>query len=262
MSKPNYSDSDFSDADFLDTQQSESRQAETHFSNADPDSLTPVTDVARQLQTDPYVLRQWSRKFGRYLSNSVNSEYPRFNRTDVITLTVVQTLLLQGFSDEQVQQHLAQRQNGAQAPSQPSSRFQAPAGMSSAAGRSPATETTKSEQFMPARAADTALPSSLQDIFSAIADNQRTVLSNQASVREIVGVVVQDNFNLKDENRKLRDRMLKLERVLAEYQRREELRKERLESRLRALETTTGGLQQQIAQLVQIIRKKKRGIFG
>ena len=55
--------------------------------------------------------------------------------------------------------------------------------------------------------------------------------------------------------------MLDLERTIAEYQRREELRKERLESRLRALETTTGGLQQQLAQLIQVIRKKRRGWF-
>ena len=60
------------------------------------------------------------------------------------------------------------------------------------------------------------------------------------------------------ENRKLRDRMLELERVLAEYQRREETRKERMENRLRALEGTVAALQQQIVQMVQIQRQPKR----
>jgi regulator of replication initiation timing len=87
------------------------------------------------------------------------------------------------------------------------------------------------------------------------------MLNNQTSMREIVGVVVQDNFNLKGENRKLRERMLELERTLAEYQRREETRKERLESRLRALEGTVGGLQHQIAQIVQLLRKRRRRFF-
>ena len=71
------------------------------------------------------------------------------------------------------------------------------------------------------------LPQALGDILSAIANSQQSVLNSQSTVREVVGVVVQDNFNLKEENRKLRDRMLELERVLAEYQRREETRKER-----------------------------------
>ena len=80
----------------------------------------------------------------------------------------------------------------------------------------------------------------------------------------MIGVIVHDNFNLKDENRKLRERMLEMERALAEYQRREETRKERMENRLRALEGTVGALQQQVAQLVQLYRqqrKPRRGWF-
>ena len=49
-----------------------------------------------------------------------------------------------------------------------------------------------------------------------------------------------------------------LERVLAEYQRREETRKERYENRLRALEGTVAALQQQIVQMVQVQRQPKR----
>src|SRR5690606_40696480 len=64
----------------------------------------------------------------------------------------------------------------------------------------------------------------------------------QTCALPILGVVVQDNFNLKDENRKLRDRMLEMERALAEYQRREETRKERMEGRMRALEAMVGAL--------------------
>ena len=95
------------------------------------------------------------------------------------------------------------------------------------------------------------LPQVLGDLLGTIASSQQSVLNSQSTLREMVGVVVQDNFTLKEENRRLRERMLELERVLAEYQRREETRKERLESRLRGLENTVAALQQQMAQLIQ-----------
>ncbi len=133
---------------------------------------------------------------------------------DVITLSIVQTLLVQGFTEDQI--------------STASDRCDRtkPGSSAGSSTRNPQTICAPTLQT----ADSDASRSRVQEVFGAIADNQRAILSNQATVREIVGVVVQDNFNLKDENRKLRDRMLELERVLAEYQRREELRKERLES--------------------------------
>lgn len=117
---------------------------------------------------------------------------------------------------------------------------------------------------VPEAEANAALARMVGNALDALAGTQQAVLNGQATVREILNVVVQDNFNLKDENRKLRDRMLELERALAEYQRREETRKERLEGRLRALEATVAALQQQVAQLVQIQRQqqRRRGWFG
>jgi hypothetical protein len=96
------------------------------------------------------------------------------------------------------------------------------------------------------------------DVLNTIVNSQQAVLNGQTGLRDMMGVVVQDNFNLKDENRKLRDRMLEMERALAEYQRREETRKERMEGRLRALEATVAALQHQVSQLVQIQRQQQR----
>lgn len=112
----------------------------------------------------------------------------------------------------------------------------------------------------------TALPEStstssgevLGDMLTTIATNQQSVLNVQDSLREMLNVIAQDNFNLKHENRKLRERMLEMERVLAEHQRREETRKEMLESRMRAVEGTLSALQQQLAQLVQLQRQRIR----
>lgn len=212
-------------------------------SDIDSGSL-PFNEAVRQLHTEPYLLRQWSRHYARFLSANAESDHPRYSNGDIITLSVVQTLLIQGYSEGQIQQHLIARQSDLG--SKPSFMID---------------PTAADSQLAVGRNSGDSVPDSLQDVFGALADNQRAILSNQATVRDIVGVVVQDNFSLKEENRKLRERMLDLERTIAEYQRREELRKERLESRLRALEATTGGLQQQIAQLIQVIRKKRRGWF-
>ncbi len=86
--------------------------------------------------------------------------------------------------------------------------------------------------------ADDAFLPILSEILRTIVSNQEAILNAQGMMRDMTNVVVQDNFNLKDDNRKLRERMLEMERVVAEYQRREETRKERLEGRLRAVEGT------------------------
>ena len=251
-------------------------------------------EAAQQLRAEPYLVRQWSQRFSEYLSINVNGEYPRYSSSDIITLSIIQTLIGQGQTDAHIFQHLSGRGPGNSGPgnSATAAGGSAPSPSPATAGRpqepnayvppsaSPPLNARQSvgRQTQPLPGNDPAgntdadfsvtqfnesgLPAPLTDVFSTLASNQRAVLNNQATVREIVGVIVQDNFNLKDENRKLRDRMLEMERALAEYQRREELRKERLESRLRALEGTVGALQQQIAQIVQVIRKKRRSWFG
>jgi flagellar capping protein FliD len=197
-------------------------------------------EVARHLRVDSAVLREWNRRFAQFLVTDFTGDDPRYSTADVAALVSIQKLLEQGLDDEQVIQLLTPK------------RIEIP----------------KAEPIAitphGAAGGDTTalMPQMVGDVLSTIANSQQTVLNSQAAVREIVGVVVQDNFNLKDENRKLRDRMLELERTFAEYQRREETRKERMESRLRAMENMVSALQQQVAQLVQAYRQRRRGWFG
>jgi DNA-binding transcriptional MerR regulator len=194
-------------------------------------------EVANHLRVDTETLRAWNRRFVQFLVSDVTVADPRYSTADVAALVTVQKLLDQGYTDEQVTQFLT-----------------------------PKRIEIKPEPMAltPANAAETTalVPQLFNDVLSTLANSQQSVLSSQAAVREMVGVVVQDNFNLKDENRKLRERMLELERALAEYQRREETRKERLESRLRAVENVLSALQQQVVQLVQIQRQRRRGWFS
>lgn len=201
-----------------------------------------ATEVAYHLQVTADVLHSWNQRFARFLSTQANGQEPRYSNADVAALVIVQKLLEQGFDDQQVSERLTPKRLV---------RDETPTiGLNSDQGR----------QLVEAKA--TLLPQALGDILSTIANSQQSVLNSQTTVREVMGVVVQDNFNLKEENRKLRERMLELERSLAEYQRREETRKERLESRLRALEGTMAAIQQQLAQVVQMQRQqaqRKRG---
>lgn len=204
-------------------------------SSAEPDYS--FAEVAQHLQVDATTLRAWNRRFAQFLVSDVSDDEPRYSTADIAALVTVQKLLDQGFNDDQVLQFLTPKR----------------------------IELAKPEPMALApNAAETAtfLPQVVGDVLSTIANGQQTVLNSQTAIREMVGVVVQDNFNLKDENRKLRDRMLEMERALAEYQRREETRKERLEGRVRALENVVAALQQQVAQLVQIQRQRRRGWFG
>ncbi len=191
--------------------------------------VTELLDVA------PSTLRRWIQRFADFLEQDAGASDALFGPTDVETLSVIRGLLAEGYTYEQIT-HRLQVLVAAHRDEEPQ------------------------EAAPLATPLNTNLPQAVTDVLHTMADTQQAILNSQTSIRELLGVVVQDNFNLKEENRKLRDRMLELERTLAEYQRREETRKERIENRLRALEGTLGALQQQIARWVEQ-QRRRRGWF-
>jgi len=203
-----------------------------------------VAEVASHLQIQPETLRQWNQRFAPLLGVEVVAALPRYTSADIAVLFTIQKYLDQGFNDDEVRSRMIPKRIMSQAAT--------------------STALATSETHGLALGDNLGLPQVVADLLSTIANSQQSVLNGQSTVREIVNVMVQDNFNLKDENRKLRDRVLELERVFAEYQRREETRKERLEGRLRGLEQTVMALQQQTAQIVQALRQRprRRGWFG
>ncbi len=204
--------------------------------HADAQAIQPMTfaQVTELLDVAPSTLRRWIQRFADFLEQQAVEGDALFSATDVETLSVIRGLLAEGYTYEQIThrlQVLVARQDG------------------------------EAQEAAPlATPLNANLPQAVTDVLHTMADTQQAILNSQTSIRELLGVVVQDNFNLKEENRKLRDRMLELERTLAEYQRREETRKERIENRLRALEGTLGALQQQIARWVEQ-QRRRRGWF-
>ncbi len=104
--------------------------------------------------------------------------------------------------------------------------------------------------------ADTALTDEMSASawLQTLADAQRAILNSQQANRDLIGVVIQDNFNLKAENQKLRDRMLVLERDLTELRRRDEARREAVEARLQAVEAAVNTLLDQLQRLQVRVR--------
>ncbi len=222
------------------------------------------TQMADHLQIEPRTLRAWNRHFAPALDADIDDDEPRYSGNDLAALTIAQRLLDRGQAFDEVLEHLA-----------PSPSQDTPSELADEIDLPP-TDFSVREYAAPelpmslenAEGQSFAVSQMVGDAFRAIATGQQSMLNNQSNLRDTLGIVVQDNFNLKDENRKLRERMVEVERTLAEYQRREELRKERLESRVRALEGTVNALQQQVVQVMQALRRqpppqrKRRGFFG
>jgi flagellar capping protein FliD len=216
-------------------------------SDSTPQSYT-LAAVARHLDISTESLQRLRRRFSHYLGPEASLPEPHFSSADVAAIVTIQKLLAQGYDDEQIDEHLTPVHLDVEpAPDFPTT-----------------VQPYSAQPYGGDVESASALPQVVGDVLNTIVTGQQAVLNGQTSLRDMMGVVVQDNFNLKDENRKLRDRMLEMERALAEYQRREETRKERMEGRMRALEATVAALQQQVAQLVQIQRQqqRKRGWFG
>lgn len=171
-------------------------------------------EIVARLEVSPSTLRRWSEEFAEFLSSEANppegKQQRRYSDEDLATFITVKGLMSEGLTYEQVRQRLRE--------SQASKKSDGPGSMVAA------------EAALPLAPAMTFLADTLHNV----ADSQQAVLNSQAANRELLGVVLQDNFNLKEENTRLRERMLELERQMAQLRRDEEARRESLRSELEA----------------------------
>lgn len=183
-------------------------------------NLRPPSDVAYELNISSSTLRRWSTEFADFLSDSAGRPelspsgepvHRRYAEEDVKVLSSVSELLSRGLTYreiaaqlERVRQGLNQETYGKELAVMPS------------AGES-----------------GSALSTSFSFLGSAmerVVESQQVVLSSQQANRDLLGIVIQDNFNLKEENSRIRERMLQLERDVSELKRLEgSLRGELLE---------------------------------
>lgn len=230
----------------------------------DEQILKPA-DIAQSLGISTATLRRWSRRFEGTLQFADGQEqrsHRRYTTTDLETLELIKTLLDQGLTYDEVQRQLHQdRGEPRQSPSPGLARADQSmeVGSRSAEDQDYQDETAdeaaaENERMLVPRSsraaaeaeqnADGTAPALrfLRDAFDAVSDNQQIILNSQQANRDLLGVMIQDNLNLKGENTSLRERMLDLERELAELRRRQADYRERMETRVRVLEDAVATL--------------------
>jgi DNA-binding transcriptional MerR regulator len=183
------------------------------------------------LEVSPSTLRRWSNEFADYLSESAGrpqsegsgqATHRRYTDEDLETLMGIKGLLAEGLTYIQVGKRLE------------ALRLRQTAADGDFEG-DPAQVTVLGPSLQPSSDVSPAV-TILADTLHTVADGQQMLLGSQQANRDLLSVVLQDNFTLKEENSKLRDRMLELERDLAEIRRLDSTRRETLDARLRELE--------------------------
>ena len=175
-------------------------------------NLRSPGDVARELKISPSTLRRWSTEFADFLSETAGrleissqgeSAHRRYTDDDVRLLGSINELLNRGLTYREI---AAQLERARQDPDEEIHDDQL------------SVVPTRSE----AGAALSSTFSFLTNTMDRVVEGQQVVLSSQQANRDLLGIVIQDNFNLKEENSRLRDRMLQLERNVSELERRAE----------------------------------------
>jgi DNA-binding transcriptional MerR regulator len=214
-------------------------------------------EVATQLQVSPSTLRRWSNEFSDYFSDAAGrpqspdggqTAHRRYTDEDLETLLSIKGLLAEGLTYIQVGRRLeALRLRRATA----DDGVEGDVPQVTALGPS----LVDTSPIAPAVTV-------LADTLHTVADGQQLLLGSQQANRDLLTVVLQDNFGLKEENAKLRDRMLELERELAEIRRLDATRRDALEARMQKVEERAQQPRPQAARPGRPERPERSGCLG
>jgi DNA-binding transcriptional MerR regulator len=198
--------------------------------------------VANELDISPATLRRWSDEFTDFLSigagASKSRSHRRYTEQDVATLALIKELMNSGLTYEQVRLQLNGRTSNGDG-SEPeiihepvedndgSDNFER---ISTLVGE--AFDADDDRALITSNSDEPAAVTFLTNTLATLSDSQKSILNSQAANRELLGVLLQDNFNLKEENNRLRERMLDVERDVAQNRQDEEWRREALRQEL------------------------------
>ena len=163
-------------------------------------------EIATQLQVSPSTLRRWSNEFSDYLSDAAGrpqapaggqTAHRRYTDEDLETLLSIKGLLAEGLTYIQVGRRLE------------ALRLRQSAADDAVEGEIP--QVTALGPSLVDTSPIAPAVTVLADTLHTVADGQQLLLGSQQANRDLLTVVLQDNFGLKEENANLRDRMLELE---------------------------------------------------
>jgi DNA-binding transcriptional MerR regulator len=217
----------------------------------DPQFLRP-SEVADQLGISGATLRRWSSRFSAFLDladgGQESGSHRRYSATDLQTLARIKQLLEQGWTYEQVAGQLAPGDSdvatvAADHIPEEWAPMEDPEPLPDLPEEDPLSsrEEVATGQLQPIESL-TPAARFLRDAVQGMADNQQIILNSQQASRDLMGVMIQDNLNLKGDASSLRERMLELERELAELRRRQADYRERMETRVHVLEDAVARL--------------------
>lgn len=170
-------------------------------------------EIATELGISAQTLKNWTRDFAPFLSPAgpLGETGRRFSEDDVFVLKRVKDHLASGLTFEETAEELRNDGYGAE---------------SNGNGPGGALAVPNPQQGFGV----------LTDTLRVMIENQQTVQNSLQVNRNLLGVIIQDNFNLKEENAKLRERMQKLEQELAEMKKRDQEYRLTVEQRMMRLE--------------------------
>jgi DNA-binding transcriptional MerR regulator len=198
----------------------------------------PPQAVAKELDVSSATLRRWSDEFADYLSSGADSaqgrSHRRYSERDIAILTTIKELMNKGMTYEQVRQQLANRFTVS--PESTLHLSSDPTSKDDFGDSEYLTEINPTEEsaLVAANGAESPAIAFLTNTLMALSDSQKSILNSQTANRELMGVLIQDNFNLKEENNRLRERILDVERSAAQLRQEEEWRREALRQELDA----------------------------
>jgi len=176
------------------------------------DTLKTFQQTATELNVSVNTLKRWAKDFAPFLSPSGpvsgDGSNRRFADEDMTVLRRVKDQLAGGLSTEEVVEQLHAEGRGETVTSALATR-----------------DSAQSAGFVV-----------LTDTLRAMIENQQVIQNSLQVNRNLQGVIIQDNFNLKEENMKLRERMQRLEQELSETRKRDADYRLLLEQRLARVE--------------------------
>lgn len=175
-----------------------------------PDTaIKTQADLATELGISAQTLKNWTRDFTPFLSapGAMGDANRRFTDDDVFVLRRIKDHLAAGLTFDETAEELRGDGYGA---------------TTNGNGQNGSMTVTNAQQGFGV----------MTDTLRVMIENQQTVQNSLQVNRNLLGVIIQDNFNLKEENAKLRERMLKLEQELGEMKKRDQDYRLTVEQRL------------------------------